>query len=477
MGDDWDPRIVTDFTDYVGASRGDYRRLSSKALERWIGHITFFNTFGHLDLSALASAPEAAIVLLGATADKKLMPMIQKGVNEMSYKLRQEAVNNWSYINPKSGMTREKYLRNLVDFYRYGYDTGAHGAIGQVGIDEAVYKASKIKEAIMKAFFTVNLLKVYTDATRVARLSLANDAIFGDLEIIGMYPPGSAERSTGLFVDAFERMRELNIDPDAAALNYKKWVTLARKHLGEGATAEALYEEIIKRDPKFHRTMDIARISWVDNSIAHPTALNRPIWYSNPAYRVFTQYNGFMSVFTAHLLPKIWRRIKGGDPTASYNAVAVAASMLALGFLSQMLKDEWRYDGAPSWISTKGYIQRGVTSSGLIGTPEKILSAVSPLYDMSKQWHESRMDNILRRTGHGITDLLGPTWAHGEQLGKVMINALKGNEARWKFYASKEIPFLGKMGSWKAYNLGANTEGIDLERALKSSVPSIRYPL
>jgi hypothetical protein len=180
-----------------------------------------------------------------------------------------------------------------------------------------------------------------------------------------------------------------------------------------------------------------------------------------------------MSVFTAHLLPKIWRRIKGADPTAKYNAVAVAVSMLALGFLSQMLKDEWRYDGKPSWLTDKGYIQRGISSSGLLGTPEKILAAVSPLYDMSKQWHESRTDNILRRTGHGIEDLMGPTWAHGEQLLKIMLNALEGNEDRWKFYASKEIPFLGKMSDWKEYNLGANKKGIDLEQALRNSVPSL----
>jgi len=477
MGEDWDSRIAAHFSNSIAASRGDYRRLKSKRLERWIGHITFFNTFGHLDLSALASLPEAAIVLLGATKDKQIMPLIEQGVKEFSEKLRNEVSDNWTYINPKAGVIRKKYLRNLTDFYRYGYDTGAHGAIGQVGIDEAVYKASKIKEAVMKAFFTVNLLKVYTDATRVARLSLANDIIFGDLEIIGMYPPGSAERSTGLFVDAFERLRELNIDPDEAAKRYSNLLVLARLHLGKGATAEALYEEMVGRDPKFLETMDIARMSFVDNAIAHPTAMNRPIWYSNPAYRVFTQYNGFMSVFTAHLLPKIWRRIKGADPTAKYNAVAVAVSMLALGFLSQMLKDEWRYDGKPSWISDKGYIQRGVSSSGLLGTPEKILAAVSPLYDMSKQWHESRMDNILKRTGHGITDLMGPTWAHGEQLSKIMLNALEGDESRWKFYASKEIPFLGKMSDWKEYNLGANDKGIDLEQALKNSVPSFPNPL
>ena len=480
MGADWDPRIASDFRDYVAASRGDYRRLKSKRLERMIGHVTFFNTFGHLDLSALASLPEAAIVLLGATQDKEIMPLIQKGVSEMSYKMRQEAGRNWSYINPKSGITREKYLRNLVDFYRYGYDTGAHGAIGQVGIDEAVYKTSKIKEAIMKAFFTANLLKVYTDATRVARLSLANDAIFGDLEIIAMFPPGHEGRSTGLFVDAFTRMRELNIDPDKAAMKYDGWVKLAKLHFmskGENATPEALYEEIIKRDPEFMKTMDIARMSWVDNAIAHPTAMNRPVWYSNPAYRVFTQYNGFMSVFTAHLLPKIWKRIKGADPSAKYNAVAVATTMIALGFLSQMLKDEWRYDGKPGWITPKGYIQRGITSSGLIGTPEKLLAAVSPLYDMSKTWNESRMDNILRRTGHGITDLLGPTWAHGEQLGKIFFNYLEGNEQMTKFYLSKELPFWGKLKAAKDYNLGSNDKGITLEDALRNSTPSFRYPL
>jgi hypothetical protein len=477
MGSDWDSRIATHFMDYIAASRGDYRRLKSKKLERMIGHITFFNTFGHLDLSALASLPEAAIVLLSATKDSRIMPQIAKGVEEFSAKLRNDASKNWSYINPKSGVTREKYLRNLVDFYRYGYDTGAHGAIGQVGIDEGVYKASKVKEAIMKAFFSVNLLKIYTDGTRVARLSLANDAIFGDFEIIAMFPEGSVERSSGLYVDAFERLRELNIDPHKAADTYTTMVQLSKAKLGEGATSEELYETMIKYNPAFMKQMDIARVSWVDNAIAHPTAMNRPIWYSNPAYRIFTQYNGFMSVFTAQILPKIWRRIKRADPSAKYNAVAIATSMIALGFLSQMLKDEWRYDGAPGWITTKGYVQRGVASSGLLGTPERFLTMISPIYDMSKKWSESRMDNILRRTGHAVTDALGPTYAHGEQIGRIMFNAFEGDDQRRNFYLSKEIPFLGKLAAFKEYNLGENDTGMTFNDALRKSTPSISYPL
>ncbi|MDG1900371.1 MAG: hypothetical protein P8I48_01930, partial [Candidatus Marinimicrobia bacterium] len=158
-------------------------------------------------------------------------------------------------------------------------------------------------------------------------------------------------------------------------------------------------------------------------------------------------------------------------------AVAVATTMIALGFLSQMMKDEWRYGGAPGWITPKGYIQRGITSSGLVGTPEKLLSAISPLYDMSKTWNESRMDNILKRAGHGITDLLGPTWAHGEQISKIFFNHLEGNEQMSKFYLSKEIPFWGKLKAAKDYNLGTNDKGITLEDALRNSTPSFKYPI
>lgn len=41
MGDAYDDRFFTHFTDSVAASRGDYRRMDSKAAERMIGHITF----------------------------------------------------------------------------------------------------------------------------------------------------------------------------------------------------------------------------------------------------------------------------------------------------------------------------------------------------------------------------------------------------------------------------------------------------
>jgi hypothetical protein len=452
--------------------------MSNKKIERTIGHITFFNTFSHLDLSMLASLPEAALVLMGATRDKRLMELFQLGVNDFARKNLIESKHAWSYINPQSGVSRAEYTRNLADFYRYGYGGSTHGAIGQVGIDDAVYKASKIKEFAMKTFFMANLLKVYTDTTRVARLALANDAIFGDLEIIAMFPRGSEGRNSGLFHDAFERLRDLNIDPDRVAAKYDKVVGIARTMLNEGGDltqTEQLYDNILALDAvdpnggDFMNDMDIARMTWVDNAIAHPDAMNRPLFYSNPYYRLFTQYNGFMSVFTSSILPKIWRSIKSGDPTARYSTVAIGATMIMLAFLSQAMKDEWRYGGRPGWLNEKGFYQRGIASSGLLGTPERILGAISPIYDASKKPWESTPEWLLGRGGHTIEELLGPTYAHGEQIAKMLISHLEGDKDRRNMYLSREIPFLGKNEEYKRWNLGRGD--IDLKTALQRSLP------
>ena len=453
MGDAWDPRIATHFMDNVDASRGDYRRMENKTLEKWIGHITWFNSFAHLSLSAIASLPEAAIVLLSAPKDQSIIESIGKGVKDLAHHYKIIGGDGLSYITSKSGVSRDEYIQNFVDFYRYGYGSGKHGAIGQTGIDDAVYKTSKFKEILMKGFFLVNGLKIYTDATRIARLSIANDAIFGDLEIIGssLDSDGNIDnrasvRRSGLFQDAFGRLRELNIDPDLAAKQYSDVI----RTVGEGKTEkeiealtpDSMYKMLIEADPKFLETMDVARVSWVDNAIAHPDSMNRPLWYSNPHYRLFTQYNGFMSVFTSHILPKIWKKVKSADPTAKYNAVAIAATMIALGFLSQMMKDELKYGGKPQWITEKGYLQRGATSSGLLGTPERFLEILSPIY---KSGYKGPVDHAIDAT----EGFLGPTWKHGQNLGKIFLNHIEGKEELRDKYLVKEVPLMGTTKVFK----------------------------
>ena len=459
MGDQWDPRIVSWIKDSVAAGRGDYRRMDSQWVERMIGHITFFNTFVHLGLSTIASLPEMALVYSAAAKDQSLIDSMKLGAEDTMSHFFFDSKRGWSYIQPGSGVSSQQYNRNLIDFYRMGLGTSTHGVIGQTGIDSAVYKTSRIKESIMRAFFFANGLKLYTDTTRVVRLSLANDAIFGDLEILGMFPKGHPARKTGLWLDAFERTRELNIDPEEASRTYTRIITkLNEGHLDskgqwvEGVdtkeiSTKQLYELLLAMEPRFMKTMDVARTSFVDNAIAHPTATNRPLWYSNPHYRLFTQYNGFMSVFTAHILPKLWKRVKGENPNARYEAVATMGMMLMFGFMSQWLKDEYKYGNKPAWITNKGYVQRGVTSSGLIGTPEKFLSIFSPIYDTSRQ-------SFGRQAVDAAEGLAGPTYAHFGNLADIFTSYLEGDKAGAKAAAVNEIPLIGNSPQLEAQIFG-----------------------
>ena len=112
------------------------------------------------------------------------------------------------------------------------------------------------------------------------------------------------------------------------------------------------------------------------------------------------------------------------------------ATMIALGFISQMLKDEWKYDKRPGWITDKGYIQRGIASSGLLGTPETFLDAISPLYDTG---HKSVTGHVLDAT----EGFAGPTFQHGKNLQRLFMAQLEGNEELRNKYLAKEIPILG----------------------------------
>ena len=105
----------------------------------------------------------------------------------------------------------------------------------------------------------------------------------------------------------------------------------------------------------------------------------------------------------------------------------------------------------------------------MLGTPERILGAISPIYEASKKHWETTPEWLRGRAGHTIEELLGPTYAHGEQIAKMFLNHLEGDKDRRNMYLSREIPFLGKNKDFKEWNLGRGD--INLESALKRTLP------
>jgi hypothetical protein len=127
--------------------------------------------------------------------------------------------------------------------------------------------------------------------------------------------------------------------------------------------------------------------------------------------------------------------VKHGNPEARYQAVAMAATMIMFGMLGQDLKDEWKYeDGENPWIKKDGLskIQRAVGASGLLGTTDRILDMVHPLYDFKR-------DAISL-----ATDVAGPftgTLATGS---KIVESLLNGEGSRAAYYAKKQVPLIGR---------------------------------
>lgn len=432
MGDQWDSRIATMLRDSVAATRGDYKPLQNKFLAAVQGHLTFIGTITQLDTSMLASLPEIGLLLLNAPKNGGVVGIIKNASRDLKKHYKRSLIETAQNVKSGLGISMEEYTQNQLDFYNFGYDSAKHGVMGHMDIGQEMDHMSKFKTNMLQTFFTMNLLKPFTDGSRVAKLSMAQDAIVQDLEIVVQYLDGGSNYAA----DAYERLRDLNVNPTKLAAEYKSIANFIKEN-SEDHSAEAIYE-LIANDKSgqmeaLTEQFQIARNSYVDNVLANPNAFDRPLWYSNPHFRLMTQYKGFLSTFTAHILPRIYRQVKHGNPEARYQAVAAAATMIMFGFLGQDLKDEWKYaDGHNPWLKEHGKLQRGVMASGLLGTPGELINMLHPYYDF-------KVD-----AAGLMTDIAGPftgTLANGYKIAQKL---LEGNSSAAQYYAQKMVPLVGR---------------------------------
>lgn len=125
----------------------------------------------------------------------------------------------------------------------------------------------------------------------------------------------------------------------------------------------------------------LAVYRFVKERIQLPGAANRPLFMQDPHYQLFTQFNGFISTFTANVIPKIWnRQIRKGSPAVKYDTFALIITMIALGGASQYLKDLLKFGESSPYLDTRGYMQRALYSSGVMGQYERLADLIVPLY-------------------------------------------------------------------------------------------------
>jgi hypothetical protein len=134
--------------------------------------------------------------------------------------------------------------------------------------------------------------------------------------------------------------------------------------------------------------------------------------------------------------------IKRGTPAMKYNTFVLMSTMIALGFFSQAMKDEIKFEddddegtlGNP-YLDTPEYVRRGVMASGLFGTGERVIDMFAPIYGQRTDGLGGWLYN--QATGES------PTVGYVGRLGDATLNVAKGDFERAAYQGLKSAPGIG----------------------------------
>ena len=369
-------KIASQMKDYLDAESGNYKRATSpmgKKLEKIQKNLMTWMVLAGLPLATISSFVEAALITKGLTKDDIFG---EKGLEGQGRKLGEFMWDKFGettvYDNKLEGdepaAIKGSNVLQKLGYYHWDVGTASTTSTAQkVGATEV----SDLHNRLLEIFFQATGLTGWTNFTRTMRAGFAGDWLMSKLDLVANSDP---ENKTNAVQEAEEQLRNYGINVDQAVQQYLKGEPIPEAEL---------------RDFQFN---------WINDAVVLPQAANRPLIYQDPRFALFTQFQGFISAFTATQIPKLWGEyVKRGTPAMKYNAFATMTTMIMLGFASQYLKDLLKYApgedddyevgfGKHPYLSTPEYLQRGVRASGLLGTGERVLDQFFPIY-------ETRSDN------------------------------------------------------------------------------------
>ena len=335
---------------YLDAESGNYNRPTSdagKMFNKVQRGIMTYTTLAGLPLATLSSLVELALTYKSLKPEQ--IPAISKQGKEFAAMFA-------NFYNDKDfGTEGRRHLRDL------GFMEWEVGAAAVTGVTEYNNRSKDM----MDRFFKIIGLKQWTDFTRALRGSFAQDYIAEKMDIISNIDPNNV---TNADQEAQTALRNLGFNIEDMMPIWER--------MGTGAPLTEQESQI------YDNNMRNAIFSWINDAVVLPGAANRPLFYQDPRFALFTQFQGFIATFTANVLPKLYKQAFAGQtPAMKYNAFAVMTTMMMLAFASQYLKDLIKYGQTTPYLDDAEQIQRAVNSSGLLGTGERVLNLINPLYE------------------------------------------------------------------------------------------------
>jgi len=448
-------RIAKLMKDYLNAESGNYKRPTSDMGKMLIGiqkNLMFLTTIGTLGMAAVSSLPELALSSRALTAEqifkrkgsssndtslqnfgKELASALGAAVKQTGSVItrREQALGN---IDPTTGVPFASRSRGQALRRELGYDAWELGAATVTGVSEM----NPSHQRFYEIFFKATGLTGFTNMTRSMRAAISADYIFDHVNIV-VDQRTSGGVKTNEVQQSEEALRNIGINVD-------DMVTLFIESRKRDATGidNRTNQEIEADDKLMNDNIRIGSMNFIDDAIALPGVANRPLIYQDPRFFLFTQFQGFIATFTANHIPKLWGEyVKRGTPAMKYNAFAIMATMIMMGFASQYLKDLIKYGGLDEdeyktgknpHLETEEYIQRGIRSSGLLGVGERVLDQFFPIYEQRSgnagEWlwntttGEAPATGTLKRIGRAVGKVATGDFAGGAQEGSRLIPAV-----------------------------------------------------
>jgi len=412
---------------YYDAQSGNYKRTHKPVWEMVKKNIIFVTGITSLPFATVSNTVELGTSLRGLSHEQIFgkpahyemkngkLTMTEEGkkgsINGLTYSFAEEFANTanrffGTLLMKPTKQWRESYgYRRLKELGHLTIDTGAAHTTG-------VSEVGHWRQRFLDMYFKVIGLQQWTNAMRAGRAAIAADYILDKAATVAEYDSAKLKGDdpvwTNEMEEAQEALRNLGIDPQFM-LDFHK---MDESDPGY-KTAEAKYKSFMRE----------GEFNFVNEAVVLPQTANRPLIFQDPRFALFTQFQGFISTFTAWHLPKAYKElVKRGTPGMNYSAYAAAMSMIALGFASQHLKDLLKYGEPTPYFTGMEYMRRGVGASGLLGTGERLIDFAFPMYD-------KRYDNNLM-------------WAFGTVAGEsaALSKALRFGSLSWGALSGEKPP-------------------------------------
>jgi len=390
--------MAKEIKDYIATREGRYNRIDNPYINGVLSTFNFMSTIVSLPLAAFSSTVEFSQVYRNLSREqgvKATRILLRSAVKEIGSALRDIGNGVTDKVDIKDSPHRNTLSR--AGFIREG------------NMSQRLDVVSGYYQKWTEGFFKLTGLTSITTITRAARQGIAADAIKSWLDKV----KDINGQPTQDQIDARDHLIRIGIDVDFMVGDMKP-------------------DE--RSRTRFENNMQQGVFNFINEAVVVPSALNRPKFYSNPYLRLFTQFQGYISTFTANILPRLIKDLGKRGSDDQKNAAAVIAMMFALSLLAIAIKDMIKYgESPPEWLDDDKEFQRIISQMGILGTGQRIWDTFDPLFDP-----QYRNQSVAGRAWQNISDQ-SPQLAFVNKIDKAL-SAPEGKEIQ---RAARVLPIFG----------------------------------